>query len=56
MKTLIKLVDGKEVERKSGYENEQNANNAGQSWKRDCTVHGNERKKRAFKVIEDSEN
>lgn len=51
MKTLIKLVNGKEVARKSGYANLENATNAGNSWKNDCRVHGLERQTRTFIVI-----
>lgn len=50
MKTLIKLVNGKEVSRKTGYTNETNANNAGGSWLNDCTVHLEERKLRTTKI------
>lgn len=52
MKTLIKLVNGKEVSRKSGYANLENANNAGNSWKRDCRIHKNELDTRSFFVID----
>ena len=52
MKTLVKLVNGKEIERKSGYANLENANNAGNSWKRDCRVHKNELDTRSFFVID----
>jgi hypothetical protein len=55
MKTLVKLVNGTEVSRKAGYANNENAKNAGNSWKRDCTVHGIERQTRSFFVI-DTEN
>jgi hypothetical protein len=51
MKTLVKLVNGTEVARKSGYATLENATNAGNSWKRDCTVHGLERQTRSFVVI-----
>ena len=51
MKTLIKLVNGKEVARKSGYANLENATNAGNSWKNDCTIHGEVRKTRTFIII-----
>jgi hypothetical protein len=50
MKTLIKLVNGKEVARKSGYANEENAINAGNSWLRDCIVHAEIRKDRSIEV------
>ena len=52
MKTLIKLVNGTEVSRKSGYANLENANNAGNSWKRDCRIHKNELDARSFFVID----
>ena len=52
MKTLIKLVNGKEVTRKDGYKNLENATNAGYSWLRDCTVHKLERENRSVKIIE----
>jgi len=51
MKTLVRLVDGKEVSRKSGYSNETNAEHAGISWTRDCTVHAKTRENRTFTVI-----
>jgi len=51
MKTVVKLVNGTEVARKSGYANLENATNAGNSWKNDCTVHGEIRKNRSFVVI-----
>ena len=51
MKTLVRLVDGKEVSRKSGYSNETNAEHAGISWTRDCTVHAKIRENRNFTVI-----
>lgn len=50
MKTLVKLVNGKEVSRKSGYANLEAATNAGNSWTRDCTVDQNIRKTRTFIV------
>ena len=49
MKTLIKLVNGKEVARKE-YSTLESANNAGNSWKNDCTVDQNIRKERSFIV------
>jgi hypothetical protein len=52
MKTLIKLVSGTEVARKSGYANLENANNAGSSWKRDCRIHKKELETRSFFVID----
>jgi len=52
MKTLIRLVNGTEVSRKSGYANLENANNAGNSWKRDCRIHKNELNRRSFFVID----
>jgi len=52
MKTLIKLVNGKEVSRKDGYANSVNANNAGNSWARDCRIHKNELDTRSFLVID----
>jgi len=52
MKTLIRLVNGTEVSRKSGYANLENANNAGNSWKRDCRIHKNELNTRSFFVID----
>lgn len=52
MKTLIKLVNGKEVSKKSGYANLENANNAGNSWKRDCRIHKNVLDARSFFVID----
>lgn len=52
MKTLIKLVNGTEVSRKSGYATLENATNAGNSWKRDCRIHKNELDTRSFLVID----
>ncbi|WP_444647725.1 hypothetical protein ACSLMO_13355 [Flavobacterium columnare] len=52
MKTLVKLVNGQEVFRKSGYASLENATNAGNSWKRDCRVHKNELDTRSFFVID----
>lgn len=52
MKTLVKLENGKEVSRKSGYSNLENATNAGNSWKKDCRVHKTELDKRSFFVID----
>jgi len=52
MKTLIRLVNGTEVSRKSGYANLENANNAGNSWERDCRIHKNELNTRSFFVID----
>jgi len=52
MKTLVKLNNGIEVSRKSGYANETNANNAAMSWLNDCTVHAEERKSRTIKIID----
>ena len=52
MKTLVKLVNGKEVSRKSDYANLENANNAGNSWKRDCRINKNELDARSFFVID----
>lgn len=51
MKTVIKLVNGKEVSRKSGYSNIENATNAGNSWLRDCTIHAEVRKNRSIEII-----
>jgi hypothetical protein len=51
MKTLIKLVNGKEVSRKSGYKTEQDAINAGNSWLRDCTIHKTILNTRSVKII-----
>ena len=50
MKTLIRLVNGKEVSRKE-YATIEAATNAGNSWTGDCTVDQNIRKKRSFEVI-----
>ena len=52
MKTLIKLVNGTEVSRKSGYLTLENATNAGNSWKRDCREHKNVLDSRSFFVID----
>ena len=52
MKTLVKLVNGKEISRKSGYANLENATNAGNSWKRDCREHKNVLDSRSFFVID----
>ena len=51
MKTLVRLVDGKEISRKSEYSNEEAATNAGNSWKLDCTIHAKKRENRTFIVI-----
>jgi hypothetical protein len=51
MTTLIRLQNGKEVSRKSGYANTENATNAGNSWLEDCTVHRNIRNKRTIKIL-----
>lgn len=50
MRTLVKLVNGKEVARKE-YLTFESATNAGNSWTRDCTVDQNIRKERTF-IIE----
>ena len=50
MKTLVRLVNGKEVTRKE-YTTIEAATNAGTSWARDCTVDQNIRKERSFEVI-----
>ena len=50
MKTLVRLVNGKEVTRKE-YATIEAATNAGNSWTGDCTVDQNIRKKRSFEVI-----
>jgi hypothetical protein len=50
MKTLIKLVNGQEVSRKSGYLTVENAENAGNSWLRDCTIHSEIRKNRSVEI------
>ena len=52
MKTLVKLVNGKAISRKSGYANLENATNAGNSWKRDCREHKNILDSRSFFVID----
>lgn len=52
MKTLIKLVNGTELSRKSGYLTLENATNAGNSWKRDCREHKNVLDSRSFFVID----
>ena len=52
MKTLIKLVNGTEVSRKSGYANYENAQHAGLSWTRDCTVHARLRDNRSVLIID----
>ena len=49
-KTLVRLVNGKEVTRKE-YATIEAATNAGNSWTGDCTVDQNIRKKRSFEVI-----
>ena len=51
MKTLVRLLNGKEVSRKSGYSNEEAATNAGNSWKLDCTIQAKIRENRTFNVI-----
>lgn len=51
MKTLIKLIKGEEISRKSGYKNEEDAKNAGNSWLRDCTIHAEIRKDRTVKIV-----
>ena len=50
MKTLVRLVKGKEVSRKE-YATIEAATNAGNSWTGDCTVDQNTRKERSFEVI-----
>ena len=50
MKTLVRLVNGKEETRKE-YATIEAATNAGNSWTGDCTVDQNIRKKRSFEVI-----
>ena len=50
MKTLVRLVKGKEVSRKE-YATIEAATNAGNSWTGDCTVDQNIRKERSFEVI-----
>ena len=50
MKTLVRLVNGKEVMRKE-YATIEAATNAGNSWTGDCTVDQNIRKKRSFELI-----
>jgi len=52
MKTLVRLINGKEVSRTIGYDNLQKATNAGNSWLRDCTVHSEIRKFRSVNIIE----
>lgn len=51
MKTLIKLVNGQEISRKE-YFTEQSANDAGNSWLRDCTVHAEIRKERSIEITD----
>jgi hypothetical protein len=51
MKTLIRLENGIEVSRKTGYANTTNAKNAGGSWLNDCTVHSEIRKNRTVKIV-----
>jgi len=51
MKTLVRLLNGKEISRKSGYSNEVAATNAGNSWKLDCTIHAKIRENRSFLII-----
>jgi len=51
MKTLVKLINGKEVQRKSGYKTIEDATNAGNSWKKDCTVHARIRDNYSFQII-----
>ena len=50
MKTLVRLVKGKEVSRKE-YATIEAATNAGNSWTGDCTVDQNIRKERSFEAI-----
>jgi len=52
MKTLIKLVNGKEVSRKDNYLDLERATNAGNSWLRDCTVHAVIREDRTISIID----
>jgi phage terminase small subunit len=51
MKTLIRLENGIEASRKSGYANVENAKHAGDSWLNDCTVHAELRKKRTIQIV-----
>ena len=51
MKTLVKINEfGKKT--KSFYNNEQSANDAANSFLRDCTVHKLEREKRSTEIID----
>ena len=50
IKTLVRLVNGKEVSRKE-YATIEAATNAGNSRTGDCTVDQNIRKERSFEVI-----
>jgi len=50
-KTLIRLENGIEVSRKSGYANTTDAENAGGSWLNDCTVHAEIRKNTTVKIV-----
>ena len=56
MKTysIIKKVNGSEINQinPKTYTTKESATNAGNSWLRDCTVHAEIRKSRAFEVIE----
>jgi uncharacterized protein YegP (UPF0339 family) len=49
--TLIKKENGIETLRKSGYQTKEAAENAGNSWKKDCTVHAKIRENWTFEVI-----
>tara|TARA_R110000796_G_scaffold58413_8_gene135004 strand:- start:9105 stop:9401 length:297 start_codon:yes stop_codon:yes gene_type:complete len=51
MKTLIKTNELGKVS-KSFYNNETSANNAANSFLRDCTVHSLEREKRTIEIID----
>ena len=52
MKTLIRLENGTEVSRKSGYATLENATNAGNSWSRDCRENKTTLNTRSFFVID----
>ena len=59
MKTysIIKRVYGEEINQVNAktYATKEDANNAGNSWLRDCTIHAEIRKGRNFEVIENTE-
>lgn len=54
MYKVIKFVYDKELNNDNAkvYKTKEDATNAGNSWKRDCTVHAEIRKGRWFEVVE----